>query len=171
MELTHRMYRGPGLISRVIGYFGAGYYSHIDVRTPQGYYRGAFENERTVRGIWYPPGYEDRPEAYYGPALRVTDYTIDVSVGQWEEYWRASNAKLHKPYDYRGLWETFVEGRQWRDNDSWWCSEAVADNLEQGYIITDLPSVMKAVEPGDCVFMFCARGARIEEIWPKPAAA
>ena len=155
-DLAWSLVQGKGLLSRGIGWFGAGWYSHIDVVTPQGMLRGARSD------VWgdVPAGYEDRPWAY-GRATWATwtIFTIAVSDDEYELYWRFSDAQLHKPYDTRGLINTFVFGRQWRDEDAWWCSEEVAANGEAAHLWTIDPEI-KNVEPGDCAFLFAGRRAR-----------
>jgi hypothetical protein len=157
-QLTFSLVRGTAWTSRLIGYFGAGYYSHIDVLTTAGMLRGA-------RSDWHagvPPGYQDRPWGYED-WIKQTLYTIDVAPAQWDEYWKFSDAQLGKPYDKRGLVRTFVFGREWRDEDSWWCSEEVAANLEAAGVVS-IPPEVKAVEPGDCAFLFAGLGALRKEV-------
>lgn len=158
--LTWQLVRGLSWTSRVIGFFGAGYYSHIDVLTPAGYLRGA-------RSDWLcniAPGYRDRPQNYEKWA-RCTRYTIEVDDAQYARYWTFSNLQLGKPYDSRGLVDTFVFGRQWRDDNAWWCSEEVAANGEYANL-WKIPEEVKSVEPGDCAFLFVARNAVVEEMQP-----
>ena len=158
-QITFQLVRGKGWSSALIGYFGAGFYSHIDVLTPKGELRGA-------RSDWHgniPPGYEDRPYDYEKWAAQ-TQYTIDVSDDQWTAYWGYSAAQLGKPYDKRGLVDSFVFGRNWRDDNAWWCSEEVAVNLEKAWIIPPLPKYMMSVEPGDCVFTLMGLQARVKDI-------
>jgi hypothetical protein len=155
--LTWQTVRGVGWTSRLIGWFGGGYYSHIDVVTEAGMLRGA----RSDWHGWIPPGYEDRPIGYESWE-RQTQWTIEVSDEEHAAYWKYSNAQLHKPYDKRGLVDTFVRGRDWRDNDKWWCSEEVAWNGEVAGL-WEIPQHVLSVEPGDCVFLFIGRRARRQE--------
>ena len=156
--LTWQLVRGLGRSSRLIGFFGAGFYSHIDVLTPTGMLRGA-------RSDWIgkvPPGYQDRPYDYEHWAAQ-TQYTIEVTDEQSDRYWFFSDNQLYKPYDSRGLIDTFVFGRDWRDDGSWWCSEEVAMNGEFAGIWT-VDKHMRSVEPGDCAFLFMGKGAVVKEI-------
>jgi hypothetical protein len=159
VTLTFQLVRGKGFSSRLIGWFGSGFYSHIDVITPAGELRGARSD--VIKGI--PAGCQDRPQDYETWA-RQTRYTIDVTRSQWLRYWEFSDAQLGKPYDSRGLIESFVLGRQWRDDDSWWCSEWIGANLEYPRIVK-IPPEVKSVEPGDCAFIFAGlRARRVEMI-------
>ena len=111
-----------------------------------------------------PAGYEDRPWAY-GRATWATwtVFTTEVTDDEYELYWRFSDAQLHKPYDTRGLINTFVFGREWRDDSKWWCSEEVAANGEAAGLWKVDPEI-KNVEPGDCAFLFAGRRARRQQM-------
>jgi len=157
-QLTWQLVRGLGRSSRLIGFWGLGFYSHIDVLTPTGMLRGARSD--WIKGI--PPGYMDRPYDYERWEAQ-TQFTLEVSEDQYDKYWRYSDKQLYKPYDFRGLIKTFVFGRNWRDDDSWWCSEEVAMNGEVAGIWT-LPEHVKNVEPGHCAFLLAGKSAVIKEI-------
>ena len=157
-KLTWQLVRGRSLLSRTIGYWGAEYYSHIDVLTPQNALRGARSD--VLGGI--PAGYEDRPQGYEKWAT-CTRYTIEIPLGTWVKYWDFSDRQLHKPYDKHGLIGGFVFGRDWRENDSWWCSEEVAANGEFAGLWT-IPPEKKWVTPGDCMDLFVGMGAERVEI-------
>ncbi len=147
---------GHGFTSRLIAWFGGGGYSHIDVITPTGDYRGAHAD--VIDEI--PAGFQNRP-AHYQSWKRQTIYTLAVTPAQYRLYWAFSDGQLGKPYDTRGLVKTFVFGRadDWRADDSWWCSEEVAANCEYAGIIRPLPLDVTHVEPGDCAFFLTGAGA------------
>lgn len=162
-SIAFQLVRGLSWTSRAIGYFGAGYYSHIDAVTPQGYLRGARADVITPRGGRpIPAGFQDRPQ-HYERWARATRYTITVSEKQYRRYWDFSDAQLGKPYDKHGLFDTFILGRDWRDDGQWWCSEEVARNLEVALII-DLPAELHSVNPGDCAFIFAGLKAFRQEM-------
>ena len=158
MEITFQLVRGLHWSSKIIGWFGSGYYSHIDVVTPHNYLRGARSD--WIKGI--PPGCRDRPQ-HYETWAAATRFTIDVTADQYKQYWAFSDDQLGKPYDKRGLVADFLLGRQWRDTDSWWCSEWAAANLEHAGII-EIPPHVTSVEPGDCAFIFAGLQSRREEM-------
>jgi hypothetical protein len=151
--LTWQTVRGRGKSSRAIGWFGGEFYSHIDVLTPEGLLRGARSD--VIQGI--QPGYRDRPQNYEKWAA-CTRWTVEVTDEQYDKYWAYSKLQLGKPYDSRGLIETFVFGREWREDNAWWCSEEVAMNGEQAGIWV-IPEEMTSVEPGDNVYIFVGMGA------------
>jgi len=152
-------WRHPGTItSPVIGFFGAGYYSHIDVITPFNYLRGARSD--VIQGI--EPGYRDRPQNYEKWA-KQTRWTLSVTDEQFQAYWDYSNLQIGKPYDTHGLIETFALGRAWQDDGSWWCSEEVAMNGQVAGLWKLPPEILR-VTPGDNVMIFVGAGATRQEM-------
>lgn len=168
--LTWQLVRGrfdwkrPSTItSPIIGYFGADYYSHIDVLTPKGMLRGARSD--VIKGI--PAGYQDRPQNYEKWA-KCTRFSLEVSLGTWVKYWEFSDKQLGKPYDAHGLIETYVFAntrwaRKWRDQDSWWCSEEVGANWEYARMF-ELPPEKRLITPGDCAMVLTGARAKREEM-------
>lgn len=140
-------YRPTTWVSPIIGWFGDGYYTHIDVLTPQGMLRGARSD--VIQGI--PAGYQDRPQNYE-EWVRCTRFTLPVRATQYSAYWDFSDAQLHKPYDSFGLLKTFLLERNWRDDSKWWCSEEVAANGEFARLWQVDPMV-NGVTPGDMVYL------------------
>lgn len=154
LTIKFSLVRGRGWTSQLISWFGGGGYSHIDTITPQGMYRGARSD--SIGG--QPPGFWDRP-AHYEKWARQTIFTLPVTPTQFDAYWRFSDAQLGKPYDSRGLVESFIFGRDWRQDDSWFCSEIVAAALENAGILQRLPVGVTKVNPGDCAFILTSLGA------------
>jgi hypothetical protein len=165
--ITWSLVRAKGLISRSIGWFGAGYYSHIDVVTPEGALRGA----RSDRWAGVDPGYQDRPWAYAAPTWQAwTLYSSEVSDEQYERYWDFSDAKLGAPYDERSLLAAFLFGHKHKLRDrrsKWvgWCSQEVALNGEHAGLWAIPPEVID-VTPGDCAYLFAGRHAKRTEMVP-----
>lgn len=156
--ITAQLVRGRDFTSALIGWFGAGYYSHIDVITPMGLLRGARSDH--IGGM--PPGVFDRPQNYEKWA-RCTRFTFDVSATQYQKFWQYSDMQLRKPYDTHGLIESFVFGRNWRDDDRWWCSELFAMTGERAWCWT-IPDEKTRVTPGDCVDILVGRRALVQEM-------
>jgi hypothetical protein len=151
-----RLQQGKGVASWSIGWFGGGGYSHIDVFTPAGMLRGARSDVH--KGI--PAGYEDRPFDYDdGNLLYYTIVTLAVTPAQEAMYWEFSNAQLHKPYDKRGIAGFAFGKRNWRDPDSWYCSEEVQANCEYATIFRRVPDDLWRIDPGDNAFEFVQCGA------------
>jgi hypothetical protein len=157
-QLVTQLVRGRSLLSRGIGYWGRGFYSHIDVVTPLGLLRGARSDE--ILGI--ESGVRDRPQNYETWA-RCTRYTIDLTDAQWEVYWEFSDKQVGKPYDTDGVIRAFVFGRDWRDDSNWWCSELWARNLEVPRVIQIAPEI-NAITPGDCGYILAGLKAVRKEM-------
>jgi hypothetical protein len=120
---------------------------------------------RGARSDWIlgiPPGCRNRPQDYEKWAAR-TRWTVGVTEEQYEAYWKYSDSQLGKPYDSRGLIESFVFGRDWRDDAAWWCSEWVAMSGEQAKMWT-VSKEMTSVEPGDTCYIFIGKGALREDM-------
>jgi hypothetical protein len=151
-----RLQQGRGLVSTSIGWFGGGGYSHIDVFTPDGLLRGARAD--VLAGI--PAGYQDRPADYDNANIsRYTVFTLQVTPQQEKRYWEFSNQQLGKPYDKRGILGFAFGKRDWREEDSWYCSEEVQANCEYAGIFQPLPPELWRVDPGDNAFEFAQKGA------------
>jgi hypothetical protein len=150
------LWQGRGLSSSLIGWFGGGGYSHVDVITPVGGYRGSRSD--VYKSI--PAGYEDRP-AYYndGNWLKKTIFDLKTSPIQDLKYWEFSTAQLHKPYDKRGILGFATGQRDWHDPKEWFCSEEVCANAEYAGIFPPMFEEASRVDPGDIAFILCALGA------------
>jgi hypothetical protein len=178
-EITWQLVRGKAAwykpntwTSPIIGYWGAGFYSHIDVVTPDGFLRGARSDVITVGNWKIPAGYQDRPQGYESWSAQ-TRYTLSVSDEQYEKYWNYSDKHLGDPYDERGLVMAFIFGRKHTVKDprnKWvgWCSQEVSMNGQDAGIWA-IPPEVHDVDPGDCAFLFAGRNARRAEMIPLPA--
>lgn len=162
-SITWQLVKGYGFGSKVIAFFGAGGYSHIDVESPAGYLRGA----RSDKIGHVLPGYRDRPQNYETWA-KVTRYTLDVADEQYAKYWQFSDAHLGDPYDERGLFMAFLFGHKHKLRDprnKWvgWCSQEVARNGEFSGLWV-IPPQKTNIEPGDCAMLLTGAWARREDV-------
>ncbi len=145
---------GRGLTSSLISWFGGGGYSHVDVITPKGLLRGA----RSDRIGHKPAGYWDRPLSY-DDWVKITVFDLSCTPTQEKRYWEFSNAQMRKPYDSRGILGFVFGKRDWREDDSWFCSEEVCANAEYAEIFPTMYEHANRVDPGDIAFILCALGA------------
>jgi hypothetical protein len=159
--LQWQLVQGRGISSSLIGWFGGGGYSHIDVITPRGMLRGSRSDE--VGGA--PPGYEDRMRNYED-WTRQTIFTLSVTEQQASKYWEFSNRQLGKPYDKRGILGFATGQRDWHDEGQWFCSEEVCANGEYAGIWPGMFEACWRVDPGDMAFIFSALGAKRIEVIP-----
>jgi hypothetical protein len=160
--ISWQLVQGRGVSSSLIGWFGGGGYSHIDVITPKGMLRGARSD---VIGGAHKPGYFDRTPDY-DDWVRQTVFTLSTTPDQEKKYWDFSNAQLGKPYDKRGILGFATGNRDWHDASEWFCSEEVCANGEYAGLWPEMFEACWRVDPGDMAFIFCALGAKREEKLP-----
>lgn len=158
--------------SRLIEWFGAGSFSHIDNVVPDwycrenGYKLGSLLGARSDHVGGEEPGVRIRPPNYeHWPkriVLRVPCTPLAASA--WLNY---GLAQLGKPYDKIGLLESFggmklkSTRRDWRDPIAWWCSELSGRMGETGTIFHHLPIPFWRLTPGDCALLYSAAGGEV----------
>ena len=122
------------LIARVIEKFTdpLGKTGHVDLVLMDGSLLGA-QNESGLGGK--PSGVQIRPASYVAESggtdlIRVTIPTDPFADKKVYDF---AMAQIGKPYDVTAI-AGFVAGRNWREDDAWFCSELAAAALEQGAI-------------------------------------
>ncbi len=134
-----------GWASGLIRWFGHGQpYSHVDFVLPGGRLLGS----RTDAPVSGQTGVQIRPANYakFSAVLRVSIQTPHAAA-----IYAAARSQIGKPYDRRGI-IGFVCGRNWRDTDSWFCSELAAWAFEQGGFWDTkwvVPYMPQKVDPAD----------------------
>lgn len=141
--------RQAALSSDAIAWFSQGNLSHVDaVVGLEGNPLAecvALLGARSDTTGGRPPGVQIRRLDYLPFALRVR-FNIPCTEDQAAE-WRAFLVRqLGKPYDHAAIWG-FVVGRNWRERDSWICSELQAAALEQAGIVKDLYLAANKITP------------------------
>ena len=135
--------RGTQLDSQVIEWFGGGpLFSHVDTVLPDGQLLGA----RLDGGV------QTRPVGYFGDlkTLRIDLVCSDLATGRYLEF---IQSQLGKPYDSTGIL-SFVTGRDWQEDDSWFCSELVASGLEKcGFFSFRPASPSNKITPPNLILM------------------
>lgn len=66
--------------------------------------------------------------------------------------------QLGKPYDHTAIWG-FAAGRDWRQDDSWFCSELQTAALEIAGILPVVCTPTNKVTPATLAALFSAIGA------------
>jgi hypothetical protein len=133
------------LASALVRWFSHAGVSHVDLCLPDGRLFGA----HLVGGVKArPPDY-----AHWSTVQRITIATPVANA-----VYQAALAQDGKPYDWRCI-AGFAFGRDWRERDSWICSELVAWALEQGRFFAH-PLVLSAsrMTPGDLLLVLSAFG-------------
>jgi uncharacterized protein YycO len=118
VTITVRFLRDHSIGSRFIQWQTWGKWSHIDVATPGGWIGALF------RG-----GVQVRPLNTVGVDQLMC--TVEVTDAQGAAIIAFLVAQIGKPYDWRSLLG-FLVRRDWREPDSWFCSELVVAAFEAG---------------------------------------
>lgn len=133
--------RGDRIASGLIAWFSAGHFSHVDANLGNGEFLGAYE--RKVCGI--PAGVQLRPVRYDTFPKRVT-FSIPVTSDQRTAWLSFLRDQTGKPYDWAAI-AGFVTDRDWRERDSWICSELQAAALEAAGIVPRLYLAANKITP------------------------
>lgn len=155
MSIKIRCVLGPDLASSLIGWFSAGYFSHVDAVLPDGTLLGA-RADSIPEGM--PPGVQIRP-AGYEKVVRATVFTL-LGTTTFEEanFYGFLKAQIGKPYDKPAILG-FVFGRNWAQPDSWFCSELIAAALIASGIIRPLYFPPNKVTPAALANILTEAGA------------
>ena len=142
------------IASRAIMWFTHGQFSHVDVVLPSGELLGARND--SVGGK--PPGVQVRPRGYTQFSKRVI-MELTPTLAQEKSFYDFLMRQVGKPYDHAAIWG-FLVNRDWRERDSWICSELIAATLEESSIIARLYALASTVDPVDLSLIFSAIGGR-----------
>ncbi len=130
--------------SEAIKIFERGWPSHVDAMLPGGSLLGARWD--SVGGK--PPGVQVRPSGYLPfERVQVVELTGTMAEGVgWLEFLRD---QIGKPYDALAIMAFTLE-RDWRQPDSWMCSELQAAALEAcGWFPKPLADAANEITPRD----------------------
>jgi hypothetical protein len=147
--------------SRLIGWFSAGHLSHVDAVLPDGRLFGA----RSDRAGGQPPGVWARPPGYLRFSRRVVASlpAREEAAGCWRQF---LGAQLGKPYDWRAILG-FLCNRDWRQDDSWICSELQARALEVAGLAPSLYLAANKITPVALALAVSAiPGATVRDVMP-----
>lgn len=133
--ITLQFVANNSLGSRLIKWFDHGAYSHVDSVLEDGSLLGARSGK--IDGI--AAGVQVRSAYYvarYGFVKRVRLETSNEVAASYYEFVRA---QIGKPYDMTAIWG-FVAGRDWMEDDAWFCSELVVAGLVCSRLLPHKPS-------------------------------
>lgn len=134
--------------SHAIQIFERGWPSHVDAVLGDGSLLGARSD--AVGGK--PPGVQVRP-AGYEPFARVQRVVLEASSAEETAWLNFLTAQIGKPYDMTAI-AAFAVGRDWRETDSWFCSELQAAALEaSGYFPGKLANPSNEITPRDLLLI------------------
>ncbi len=137
-------------VSAVIRYFSHSVVSHVDMVLDGGWLFGAHWQGGVKRR---PPHY-----ARWSRIIRVKLPTLNA-----DDVEAAALTQDGKPYDMKAIF-AFALDRDWRDSDSWICSELHAWALERGrYFERPLMLPASRITPGDLLFLTSTLGEVIAD--------
>lgn len=140
MTVQVQFVRGKAWTSKAIGYTDD--FSHMDIVLPTGRLFGA----RSDRVGGQPPGVWDRPDNYEVWAMRMR-VTIPTTAAQAKLFYDTAWAQRGKKYDKWAI-AGFIFRRDWREDDSWICSELGMYCLEVARIVPKLWIGANKIDPG-----------------------
>jgi hypothetical protein len=139
------------LSSRIIGWFGGGNLSHVDAIWGGG---ADLLGARSDDPGGFGKGVRIRASGYVKFSRRVV-MTLVTTPAQdlvWQQF---LNSQIGKPYDWRAIM-AFIFGRNWRETDSWICSELQAAALEAAQIVPKLYLSANKITPDALALMVSA---------------
>lgn len=136
-SVTLQFARFSDPLSWAIRQYDHGEWSHVDALIPMDCFAtapgGGLLGARNdhIQGI--AAGVQIRPPGYVASAERVKAVDIPCTPDQAKAFYRFLQDQIGKPYDQWGI-AGFVAGRDWREPDSWFCSELQGAALEHAGI-------------------------------------
>jgi hypothetical protein len=142
--------------SKAIAWFGSGKFSHVDCVLPDGRLLGI----RSDKVGGKPPGVQIRPPDYavFDVRVRMKIHTIRA-YDQEQRYYDFLYDQIGKPYDNTAIWAFFVD-RNWRQADSWICSELQAAAGEHAGVLPKLALTPNKITPVACALTYSAAGGK-----------
>lgn len=159
LDISH--VASSGWSSLEIEWFGAGGFSHVDIVVPDWYCdthnlsRGSLLGARSDAVGGQKPGVKIRPPDYESWPKRLV-LRVPCTAEQAVKGFSWALTQLDAPYDSFGLVTSFIFGRNWREEGSWWCSEYAVRMLEKGDVIPELPVPFWKITPGDSALVCSA---------------
>lgn len=167
--ITLQFVLGGGISSSSIAWFSQGHFSHVDAVLSDGSLLGARSDvirplqPDGSRGAPIPAGVQIRPPDYE-KWKKQTRFSIPCTQTQyvfWESFLRA---QLTKSYDKMAIL-AFVTDRNWRESDTWICSELQSAALEAANIVPQLYLAANKITPVMCAMVASSvMGSTYEEL-------
>lgn len=144
---------GTDWTSDLIAWFGGANtgFSHVDAVLPDGSLLGSRSDQIGL----IPPGVQIRPPNY--ARWRYTK-VLSLATPQETAFYNFLRQQLGKPYDKTAI-VGFIVNRNWRDDDSWYCSELQTAALEAASIVPSLVSTPAKISPNALALVLSALGA------------
>lgn len=143
--IRYQLVTGYGPTSAAVAWFSGGTFSHVDAVLPDGRLLGA----RMSGGV------QIRPPNYERWSKRVVFSLLKGNEAEWLSF---LYGQVGKPYDHTAIWG-FAAGRDWREPDSWFCSELAAAALEMAGGCPVLYTPTNKITPSGLATVLSALGA------------
>ena len=149
------------LAGELIDWFTQGSVGHVDAVMSDGSLLGA-QHEAGLGGM--PAGVQIRPANYGGNSgmrhrMRAS---LMVTDDEAEAFYSFLRQQVGKPYDTTAIL-AFAVGRDWRERDSWFCSELQAAALEEAGIVRRLVAPSQKITPA-ALMLTCSALTDIEPV-------
>jgi hypothetical protein len=148
--ITLQFVGNDSLGSKLIEWYDHGQYSHVDTVLPDGSLLGARND--VIGSI--PAGVQIRPAGYV-LGDRMKRVVLPCSDAKEQNYYDFVRAQIGKPYDQKAI-AAFFTGRDWRNEDQWFCSELVAAGLEDATVFCPLSAPVNKIAPDDLLLVISA---------------
>jgi uncharacterized protein YycO len=142
--------------SEAIAWFSQGHFSHVDAIMTDGSLLGA----RSDKVGGKPSGVQIRPPSYVKFSTKVV-MEIPATPAQTAAFYGFLGTQVGKPYDSSAIW-AFVINRDWREPDSWICSELQSAAGEAAGITPKLYLAANKITPVGCALAFSAVGGTVQ---------
>lgn len=122
--------------------------SHAEALMPDG----------TLLGAHAEGGVLARPHDYDKGQFTKEQYVnLNISDDLANKFYNFLKLQLGKPYDLTAI-AAFIVGRNWREQDSWFCSELQAAALENcGYFSNPLATEVNHITPRDLLLILSSK--------------
>lgn len=147
-DIVLQFVQADDLGSKAIQIFERGWPSHVDCVWPDGRLLGARSD--AIGGA--PPGVQLR-SPNYAKWTQVKRIGLSVTPQQLTDWLNFLEDQIGKPYDVTAIL-AFPMQRDWREPDSWFCSELQAAALEQcKFFPRPLSSPANEITPRDLLLL------------------
>jgi hypothetical protein len=136
----------PGLFSWLVRFAQYGFWAaHVEAVLPDG---------QRLSSWFLAGGVKIRPADYdAGKFARELFVDIEATPEQEARFYARLRSQLDKPYDWRAILSFYSRrsGRDWRADDSWFCSEVIEDAaIDCGIAPERIASETSRFTPRDC---------------------
>ena len=157
-EICIQYSTSPAFASGVIRRLCHSPFSHVDIVLDSGQEHGLLGVSGEDRSIGDLGGVRIRPHpawAYKGnPKVAILTGVADKV---YDDFMRLAHSQIGKPFDDAALWGFLKDtpnDRDWRQPDSWFCSEFVVWSLEQaGFFPYELIVAKNRITPADSLLL------------------